>query len=86
MDYETLETLVSGTTQLSNLTPLGVETLKSQLPHFHEDCQLRIALIRHIMAGILFNTVFDRFVFGLNRDSSDYFVYREPSICTKCLY
>ena len=77
---ETLETLISEVALLGELTPLSVETLKVELLHFHEDRRLRIALIRHIIAVVLFNNVLDRFAFGLNRQSSNYFKFIESQL------
>ena len=77
---ETMETLISEVNLLGTLTPPSVETLKVELLHFHEDRRLRIALIRHIIAAVLFNTVLDRFAFGLNRESSEYFKFIESQL------
>ena len=77
---ETVETFITGIKVIGMLTPLSIETLKVELRHFHEDRRLRIALIRHVIAVVLFNTVLDRFAFGLNRESSDYFKFIESQL------
>lgn len=43
----------------------------------------RIALIRHILAIFLFDNVFDRFSFGLERDTSEYFQIVETNLWNK---
>lgn len=46
----------------------------------YNERRTRIPLIRHVIAIILFDQVFDRFAFGLTRDSSDYTQSIEDSI------
>lgn len=80
---ENLETVISGVNVLGSLTPSSIETLKVELLHFHEDRRLRIALIRHIIAVLLFDGILDRYAYGLNRQSSNYFKFIESHICNR---
>lgn len=77
---EIVEILITGIKLIGMLTPHSIETLKFELLHFHEDRRLRIALIRHVIAVVLFCNVLDRFAFGLNRESSEYFKFIESQL------
>ena len=77
---ETLDQLVSLVMALANLSDNAAETLKTMLLRFHQDRRIRIVVTRHIISALLFYHVFDRFTFGLPRDSSDYFKYIEERI------
>jgi len=66
--------------------PHGVETAKwfsKQNSKFFQDRRNRIALIRHCLAIVLLDRVFDPFIFGFSRDLSNHFAGIEKWICMK---
>ena len=48
---------------------------------FFQERRNRIAVIRHVVAVVLFDRVFDRFAFGFSREQSMYFDEIEKRIC-----
>jgi hypothetical protein len=48
---------------------------------FFQERRNQIALIRHLIAVVLFDQVFDRFAFGFDRNYSKYFIDIEKLIC-----
>jgi hypothetical protein len=58
----------------------SADNIMPQIQMFYGDRRRRIALIRHIIAIVLFEKIFSRFVFGLNHNSSEYLSYIESQI------
>ena len=51
--------------------------MKAELGNIHQNGMKGIALIRHVIAAVLFEHVLDRFAFGFTRRQSDFFEQME---------
>jgi hypothetical protein len=59
----------------------AAEWFGNQDRKYFQERRNRIALIRHIIAIVLFDAIFDRFAFGLEREYSEYFKSIENELC-----